>query len=87
MLKQATTINWYTSANASASIYTGITFTTPALYTATTYYVEAVNSTGCRSASRTPVTINVTVTAAPCSIASQQTSNVNGICVGLRGYK
>ncbi len=76
------TYNWYTSANASASIYTGTTFQTPALYTATTYYVEAVNSTGCKSESRTPVTISVTVTAAPCSIASQQISNVNGLCVG-----
>ena len=76
------TYNWYTSANASASIFTGTTFQTPALYTATTYYVEAVNSTGCKSESRTPVTINVTVTASPCSIANQQTSNVNGLCVG-----
>ena len=76
------TYNWYTSSTAGTSVFTGTTYTTPALFVNTTYYVGAVNSTGCPSATRTPVTINVTTTSAPCTFASQQTTNVNAICIG-----
>ncbi|GAA4339804.1 hypothetical protein GCM10023149_50760 [Mucilaginibacter gynuensis] len=78
-----TTYNWYTSANAATPIHTGTTFTTPALFTNTTYYVGAANATGCTSVSRTPVTISVTIdNNSPCVFAKEQSSNVNGICIG-----
>jgi gliding motility-associated-like protein len=78
-----TTYNWYTSTTAGTPIFTGATFTTPALYTNTTYYVDAVNGTGCQSADRTPITITVTInTNTPCSFANNQVSTVNGLCVG-----
>lgn len=77
------TYNWYTSTNAATPVFTGTTFETPLLYSNTTYYVNAVNSTGCTSASRTPITINVTInTNAPCTFANQETVTVNGICLG-----
>jgi gliding motility-associated-like protein len=41
--------NWYTSLTATVPIHTGATFTTPVLFTATTYYAEAVNAQGCVS--------------------------------------
>lgn len=76
------TYNWYTSATAGSSVYTGTTYNTPALYATTTYYVSAVNSTGCQSANRTAITITVNInTNTPCSFANAQTSNVNGICI------
>lgn len=54
-----TTFSWYTQATGGAPIFTGATFTTPALTATTTYYIEAVRS-GCTDASeRTPVTIQV----------------------------
>jgi gliding motility-associated-like protein len=77
------TYNWYTSANAATPVFTGTTFETPLLYSNTTYYVNAVNSTGCTSAGRTAITINVTInTNAPCTFANQQTVTVNGLCIG-----
>jgi gliding motility-associated-like protein len=77
------TYNWYTSATAATSIFSGTTYTTPALFTNTTYYVSAVNATGCQSANRTAITINVTVNNnTPCSFANAQTNDVNGICIG-----
>jgi gliding motility-associated-like protein len=76
------TYNWYTSAAAASPIFTGVTYTTPALYNNTTYYVSAVNSTGCTSTNRTAVTINVTInTNAPCSFANAQINTIGGICV------
>ncbi len=52
-------INWYTSATGGTSIATGTSFTTPALTTTTTYYVDAT-ANGCTSNFRTPAkaTIN-----------------------------
>jgi len=77
------TYNWYSSATAATPIFTGATFTTPALFTNTTYYVTAVNATGCQSADRTAITINVTINNnTPCSFANAQTNDVNGICIG-----
>ncbi|GAB3927862.1 gliding motility-associated C-terminal domain-containing protein [Mucilaginibacter myungsuensis] len=77
------TYNWYTSAGAASPIFTGTTFITPALFTNTTYYVGAVNSTGCTSVNRTPITITVTInTNAPCSFANAQSNAVSGLlCV------
>ncbi|AMR30558.1 hypothetical protein A0256_03525 [Mucilaginibacter sp. PAMC 26640] len=75
--------NWYTSATASTPIFTGVNYTTPALFTTATYYIAAVNSTGCLSANRISITISVAINNnSPCTFASTQTSAVNGICIG-----
>lgn len=52
------TILWYTSASATTPVYTGSSFTTPSLSSATSYYVEAMNSNNCS----TPARIKVDVT-------------------------
>ncbi|WP_316819950.1 putative Ig domain-containing protein [Pedobacter gandavensis] len=51
--------NWYTSSTGGTSVFTGPTFTSPALLANTTYYVEAM-SPGCVGSSRTavPITVN-----------------------------
>jgi hypothetical protein len=77
------TYNWYTSATAASPVFTGVTYVTPPLYTTTTYYVSAVNSTSCQSVNRTAITINVTINNnSPCSFAKTQTNSTTGICVG-----
>jgi gliding motility-associated-like protein len=53
------TYNWYTSATGGTSLFTGTSFTTPALTATTTYYVAAANSAGCSAATRTPATVSV----------------------------
>lgn len=53
------TYNWYTTATGGTPVFTGSTFTTPALTANTTYYVGAANG-DCVSASRRPVAITVT---------------------------
>jgi len=55
----ALTYSWYTAATGGTSIAQGVTFTTPALTTTTTYYVESSNATGCTSTSRTSVVVTV----------------------------
>ncbi|MBC3540091.1 gliding motility-associated C-terminal domain-containing protein [Rufibacter sediminis] len=51
---------WYASATATTPLATGATFTTPALKTTTTYYVEAaLNAGGCANPTRTPVRVTV----------------------------
>lgn len=42
--------NWYTTLTGTVPVHTGTTFTTPVLFTPTTYYAEAVNAQGCASA-------------------------------------
>src|SRR6185312_11483396 len=53
------TYHWYTAATGGASINTGATYS-PSLSATTTYYVSAVTTAGCESASRVQVvgTIN-----------------------------
>ncbi|WP_113663302.1 Ig-like domain-containing protein [Pedobacter nanyangensis] len=56
----AVTYKWYTTPNGGTSLYEGINYTTAALTTTTTYYVEAVSiAGGCVSGTRTPVVVNV----------------------------
>ncbi|OKS86593.1 gliding motility-associated C-terminal domain-containing protein [Mucilaginibacter polytrichastri] len=75
--------NWYTSANAVTPVFTGSPYTTPQLYTTTTYYVSGSNANGCTSANRTAITINVTINNnTPCSFANAHTEDVNGLCIG-----
>ena len=67
------TYNWYGVANGGAPIFTGTSFTTPPLYTSTSFYVEAVNATGCASSARTKVDVSVTgFPDVPCSFANAQ---------------
>ena len=56
----AVTYKWYTTPTGGTSLYEGISYTTSALTTTTTFYVEAVSvAGGCVSATRTSVVVNV----------------------------
>jgi gliding motility-associated-like protein len=55
-----TTINWYADATGGSILFTGSSFTTPDLSTATTYYAESVDkTTGCISTSRASATVTI----------------------------
>lgn len=70
---------WFTAPSGGTPIFTGALFTTPALSATTTFYVSVVsNTTGCVSASRTPVTVTVT----PRPNAPILTPGTNEICQG-----
>ncbi|QQL50415.1 gliding motility-associated C-terminal domain-containing protein [Mucilaginibacter ginkgonis] len=53
------TTKWYTAATGGTAIFTGNTFTTPALSQTTSYYAESDNATGCTSLTRIAVTATV----------------------------
>jgi gliding motility-associated-like protein len=72
------TYSWYSTATGGTALRTGTSFPTPVLTSTTIYFAEAVNATGCPSASRTPVTVNVT--SAP--IAPQASTQGTSICPG-----
>lgn len=56
----AVTYKWYTTATGGTSLYEGNSYTTSALATTTTFYVEAVSiAGGCVSSTRTSVVVNV----------------------------
>ncbi|MBS1744166.1 MAG: gliding motility-associated C-terminal domain-containing protein [Bacteroidetes bacterium] len=59
----AYTYNWYTVATGGTAIATGTSYTTPALTSNTTYYIESVSG-GCASV-RTPATVNLGGATAP----------------------
>ncbi|WP_343744524.1 gliding motility-associated C-terminal domain-containing protein [Chitinophaga sp.] len=72
------TYKWYTTATGGTAISTGSSFTTPPVTANAMYYVEAVNATGCPSATRTAVSVQlISAPAAP-----TVTGNENGICPG-----
>ncbi|MCR6640635.1 MAG: T9SS type A sorting domain-containing protein [Sporocytophaga sp.] len=52
---------WYSQQSGGIPVYTGATFSTPAITSETTYYVEAIQS-GCVIAQRTPVIIKPALT-------------------------
>ncbi|WP_291144694.1 gliding motility-associated C-terminal domain-containing protein [Flavobacterium sp. UBA7680] len=52
------TVNWYSAATGGASLASTAAFTTPALTTATTYYVE-ITRNGCVNSERNPVQVLV----------------------------
>jgi hypothetical protein len=52
------TISWYANPTGGAILGTGNSFTTPTLFTTTTYYVQSFNGT-CNSAPRVAVTATV----------------------------
>jgi gliding motility-associated-like protein len=68
---------WYNTASGGQLIFSGNTFTTPALQNTTEYYVQAINSQGCESATRTRVLVNVLPAIANNFITVNQT-----ICTG-----
>lgn len=51
--------NWYTNASGGTAIATGTSYTVNGVTAAATYYVEAVNSSGCISSTRTAVSISL----------------------------
>ena len=76
------TYSWYTNALGGTSFFTGDTYTTPPLSSNVTYYVEASTALGCKSMSRTPVTVSIApppaapaATAAP--VCPGQTATIN----------
>ena len=53
------TYEWYATSTGGSPLFTGSTFTTPALCANTTYYLQEVNGGGCPSATRGAVTVSV----------------------------
>jgi gliding motility-associated-like protein len=77
------TINWYSSATGGSPVFVGSPFVTPSLTSTVTYYAESEGVSGCSSTTRTAVTINVTPGInISCGIATQQTNQVSGLCIG-----
>ena len=73
------TYNWYDAATAGTLLSTGTSFTTPVLSANTTYYVEAINATGCLSGGRTAVTVVVN------SLPAAPSANNISICPNTNG--
>ncbi len=70
------TFSWYASASGGSPLFTGATFTTPALSANTAYYVEATNTlTGCVSASRQIANVQI-LQQAPIPVVAQPTVTV-----------
>jgi gliding motility-associated-like protein len=82
------TVNWYATATGGNKLFTGNTFTTPALNINTTYYAEAVDKiNGCVSAARSQAQVQmiqplatpvVTVSTATVSSVTFQWDAVSG---------
>ena len=53
------TFTWYTAANGGNAIFTGSSFTTPALTESTVYYVAVQSTGGCTSTSRIAVPVSI----------------------------
>jgi gliding motility-associated-like protein len=73
-----TVFNWYTVPTSGTAVFTGAVFTTPALATTTTYYVEAMRN-GCTDASQRTA---VVVTVNPLPATAIITANTATICQG-----
>ena len=82
-----TVFNWYSQATGGTALFTGPTFTTPALTAATTYYLDAVAPGSCVLTNRLAVQVNVAGgpnNPLPCDAATSQTNGVSAglICLG-----
>lgn len=79
-----TSFNWYTSATGGTPIYSGATFTTPALTSTTSYYIQGVSAGGgCTSAQRAVAVITVNpVFSTSCDWTLTQSNSANGLCAG-----
>ncbi|WP_231463608.1 putative Ig domain-containing protein [Pedobacter sp. Leaf132] len=82
-------IHWFAAPTGGTELASGSNFTTPALNTTTTFYVETINASGCTSAVRVPVTVTVIngVGNTVCNAAGTQNSGITGICIlcGING--
>jgi len=74
----ALTYKWYTTATGGTPVATGATYATPPVNANQMYYLEATNSNGCSSATRTAVS----VVATPAPGKPTVTGNDNGVCPG-----
>jgi gliding motility-associated-like protein len=83
------TIQWYDAATGGTQVGTGTSFVTPVLSVTTTYYVETTNASGCKSATRVPVTVTVLNNGGgtACNAANSQNTGITGICLlcGITG--
>ncbi|PWV54078.1 gliding motility-associated C-terminal domain-containing protein [Chitinophaga sp. S165] len=76
------TFNWYTVATGGSPVSTGAAFTTPALTSGITYYVEAVTGTGACPSQRVAVPLTVTVVPnTACDFANDQSNSTTAVCV------
>lgn len=73
----ARTYKWYTVATGGTSVFTGTTFTTPALTANTTYYVEGSSASGCASYRTKAI-----VTVAPVPLVPELVSSTINTCPG-----
>jgi gliding motility-associated-like protein len=74
------TYKWYDVATNGTALKTGNDFTTPVLTTDATYYLEAINSTGCVSTNRSTVTVKVNQPITDNTLSANQS-----ICAGAIG--
>jgi gliding motility-associated-like protein len=88
-----TTINWYADATGGSILFTGSSFTTPDLNTATTYYAESVDkTTGCISTSRASATVTI-LSQLPVPVVTVENTSPTAITFdwtavpGAAGYK
>ncbi|HVI46740.1 MAG TPA: gliding motility-associated C-terminal domain-containing protein [Chitinophaga sp.] len=72
------TYRWYTTPTGGTPIATGAIYVTPAITANQMYYVEALNSNACPSATRTAVSVQATTAPASPSV----TGNEAGVCPG-----
>lgn len=70
------TYNWYDAATGGTLLSSGTSYTTPALLTAATYYVEAISNTNCTSATRTAVIVTIA------SLPAAPQANPVQVCTG-----
>ncbi|MHC0440466.1 Ig-like domain-containing protein [Flavobacterium sp. 3-210] len=78
-----TTYNWYDAATAGNLLFTGTTFTTPALTSSTSYYVESVIGS-CTTSSRAQASITVNPLPASPTVASSTVIIPSGQVVTLQ---
>ncbi|WP_144264040.1 Ig-like domain-containing protein [Filimonas lacunae] len=72
------TYSWYSNSTGGTAIFTGSSFTTPALSADTVYYVGASNGTGCISATRSMVTVVVNAGLQAPVVASDSVASCSG---------
>jgi hypothetical protein len=76
------TYNWYSAAAGGTPIFTGASFTTANLSADISYYVDAVNATGCGSSGRTQVDVHVNALPTAPTITAQGGSTTPSVCSG-----
>ena len=87
------TVSWYADATGGTAVYTGLTFNTPPISSAITYYAEAIdNVTGCISPFRFPVTVEL-IQPLPAPVVTVLTSTISSVTFqwaavgGATGYQ